>query len=240
MARNTHFQFKHFRVEQDRCAMKVCTDACVLGAWTDATGAGRLLDIGAGTGLLSLMVAQRFPSLRIDALELDFEAADQARENVANSPFAGRIRVIQGDIRSYADEEKYEAIVTNPPFFQADLRSPDGGVNRAHHAQEMTFGDLLAAVHRLLSEDGRWYVLLPVAESITLQKQAQAARWWPRRQLWLTHQPERQPFRILTAYERETGQTVTNPPEELFIYESDGKTYSSAFGSLLKDFYLVF
>ncbi|MBU1822590.1 MAG: methyltransferase, partial [Bacteroidetes bacterium] len=178
--------------------------------------------------------------LRVDALELDAAAAAQAQENVAASPFARQIRVVEGDIRAYATEERYDAIVTNPPFFQADLRSPNGGINQAHHAQEMTFADLLDAADRLLSENGRWFVLLPVAESIALQKQAQVAGWWPRRQLRLTHQPDRQPFRILTAYGRDQSQTVTNPPEELFIYESDGKTYSSAFRSLLKDFYLVF
>lgn len=240
MARNTYFQFKQFRITQDRCVMKVCTDACVLGAWADATGAGRVLDIGTGTGLLALMVAQQNPEAMIDAVELDEAAVQQARENSAASPFGDRVRILSAAVQDYTADGQYDVILTNPPFFQSDLLSPDAGVNRAHHAQTLSLKDLLSAVSRLLKKSGRWYVLLPVEESRYLQGIAGESDWVAQSHLLLTHQPGRRPFRRLTAYAHASMQPVTNPAEELFIYENDGKTYTSAFRALLKEYYLVF
>jgi tRNA1Val (adenine37-N6)-methyltransferase len=243
MPRNHSFRFKQFAVQQERCAMKVCTDACVLGAWAEIGEAAtqstplRLLDIGTGTGLLALMLAQRYPQLVIDAVELDGAAAEQARENVAASPFAERIRVQQEAIQDFRPEVLYDHIVTNPPFFQSDLRSPDAGVNRAHHAESLSLAELLVAVERLLRPEGTWQVLLPVAEGNLLGQLAAERGWVPTRQLLLTHQPGHRPFRQLTTYGR---AAATYAPEELFIYENEGKTYSPDFRELLKDYYLVF
>lgn len=219
--------------------MKVCTDACVLGAWARVEGC-QVLDIGTGTGLLSLMVAQRTTGARIDAIELDGGAAQQARANVAASPFAGRIQVIHTAVQQYRPEGLYDCIITNPPFFQADLRSPDAGVNQAHHAQDLTLAELLVAIDRLLKKTGVWNVLLPVEESDQLQQLAEAGGWVPAHQLRLTHQPGRKPFRVLSTYVHNERGAVTNVKKELFIYETDGRTYSPEFRELLKEFYLIF
>src|SRR5262245_25570320 len=119
---NTFFQFKQFRIEQDKCAMKVSTDACIQGAWTPIEENVRnVLDIGTGTGLLSLMLAQRKPGIRIEAIEIEEQAYKQAAENVAYSPWAEQIHVIPGDVRNDSLNRKFDLIVCNPPFFQNSL-----------------------------------------------------------------------------------------------------------------------
>jgi tRNA1Val (adenine37-N6)-methyltransferase len=116
---NTWFQFRNFTLQQDRCAMKITTDACIQGAWTPlAPMPQNVLDIGTGTGLLALMLAQRFPEVHIDAVEYDQSAAAQAQENTDASPFAARIRVINADIRSFSAETQYDNIICNPGQLQ--------------------------------------------------------------------------------------------------------------------------
>ncbi|GAB2794132.1 methyltransferase [Rhabdobacter roseus] len=243
MPRRTYFQFKQFTVQQERCAMKVCTDACVLGAWAEvgtSSTPSRVLDIGTGTGLLALMAAQRNPAAHIDAVELNAEAAEQARANVAASPFAARIRVVQVPIQAFVAEVPYDFILTNPPFYQSDLRSPDAAVNQAHHATSLTFTELLTAVERLLTQAGTWSVLLPVAESEQLQRQAEATGWVLTRQLTLAHQPGQVPFRRLGTYRRRGTFEGTLEKQALCVYEADGSTFNAAFRYLLRDFYLPF
>src|SRR5688500_11779251 len=119
---NQYFQFKQFSIQQDRCAMKVSTDACIQGAWTPiADNVKDVLDIGAGTGLLSLMLAQRNYDIRIDAVELDVEAAQQAKENVASSPWKDRVEVIQADVTQHSFTKLYDMVICNPPFFNNSL-----------------------------------------------------------------------------------------------------------------------
>lgn len=240
MARNTEFRFKQFTIRQDRCTMKVCTDACVFGAWADVTGAKRILDIGAGTGLLSLMAAQRNPHAWIDAVEIDEAAALQAVENVKGSPFAEQIRIIPRAVQDHKPDHLYDTILTNPPFFQADLRSPDAGINKAHHAQTLAFPELLDAVSRLLQDRGIWQVLLPPAESEQMVKKASQAGWNTTRQLVLYHTFSHKALRVLTAFGRNVPDTYQPQVEKLAIYENDGKTYTVAFRKLLQEFYLIF
>lgn len=239
--------------------MKVCTDACVLGAWADIETGTRLLDIGTGTGLLALMAAQRNrpadpANARIDAVELDEAAADQARENVANSPFANRIVVHQMAIQRYPDVVEdfvedagpptpirlYDYILTNPPFYVNSLRSPDEAVSRALHADDLPFTDLLMAVRRLLAPSGTWWVLLPppeMAQLIMLAAQG-AFPLLPAHQLWLRHHQHKPVFRHLAGFR--FGDVLANIPDELCIYEPDGRTYTDAFRALLQPYYLIF
>jgi tRNA1Val (adenine37-N6)-methyltransferase len=240
MARNSSFQFKQFRVQQDRCAMKVCTDACVLGAWADLPPSGRILDIGAGTGLLSLMTAQRTANAHIDAVEVDPQAAAQAVENVWASPYDARIQVHCKAVQNFRPRYSYDTILTNPPFFQNDLLSPDEGVNRAHHAQSLSFGELLLAIGRLLKPEGTWHVLLPVAESNELTLRALEQGWYAHRTLSLRHSPAHLPFRIMTTFTGAVNGELLVQNEELSIYESDARTYTVAFRKLLQEFYLIF
>ena len=237
------FRFKRFTIRQDRAAMKVCTDACVLGAWAGVTSGTRLLDIGTGTGLLALMAAQRNPAAQIDAVELDEAAAGQARENVSGSPFASRIMVHELAIQAFAETASapvYDHILTNPPFYVNSLRSPDRAVNRALHTDELSFTDLVTAVIRLLKPAATWSVLLPPPESDRLEKLALAAGLAPTRRLQLRHQSQKPVFRHLTTYQKSGDVPSPYPIEQLCIYELDGRTYTPDFRQLLAPFYLIF
>jgi len=231
------FRFKQFTIQQDRTAMKVCTDACVLGAFADVT-ADRILDIGTGTGLLALMAAQRNPDAFIDAVELDDAAYSQATENVAASSLGERIQVIHSRIQAIGGEEKrYDRILTNPPFYTNHLRSPDGAVNRALHTDDLPFPELIEVVGRLLKADGQWWVLLPPYEMGVLTQLAEAMNLRPFRRLNLRHHARKPVFRLISGL-RYGAEAVTD--ETLNIYEPDGRTYTAAFRALLQPFYLIF
>ena len=225
--------------------MKVCTDACILGAYADV-GEGeestqvRILDIGTGTGLLALMAAQRNPRAIVDAIEVDDSAFGQAMENVGTSPFVERIRVIHGRVQNFAAEypvPHYDRILTNPPFYTNHLRSPDKTVNRALHTDELPFDELVNAVVRLLKPSGEWWVMLPAYETRRLIDIAGEVGLRPVRQLQVRHRITTPVFRVVTGFT--FGET--NIEEELLsIYESDNRTYTVGFRALLRDFYLLF
>lgn len=240
MARNSHFRFKQFTVRQDQCAMKVCTDACVLGAWAEVADADRILDIGAGTGLLSLMVAQRNSYAMIDAVEIDAEAFYQAGENVEQSPFHDRIKLFHSAVQEFTSDHLYDVIITNPPFFQSDLLSPIDKKNMAHHAKSLDFEELLAAIARLLQPEGKFNILFPVDEGNQFWVKAEKAGWALTRKLTLFHQEDKKAFRVLMTFQR--GELVhnVNVENDMRIYEKDGTTYDPDFKALLKEFYLKF
>lgn len=221
--------------------MKVCTDACVLGAYADVTGSepvNRILDIGTGTGLLALMAAQRNATALVDAVEIDEAAFGQAQENVAASPFAQRINLFRERIQDFSvGDGQYDRILTNPPFYTNHLRSPDAAVNRALHTDDLPFEELVQAVRQLMTPEGLWWVLLPPYESGRLADLAQKAGLQPFRRLILRHHTRKPAFRFVTGYSFKTGTCVE---ETLDIYEVDGRTYTSAFRALLRDFYLIF
>lgn len=217
--------------------MKVCTDACVLGAYTDVGAGGRILDIGTGTGLLTLMVAQRNPTATVDAIELDEAAFGQATENVVDSPFAERVRVWHGRIQDFQTPISYDRILTNPPFYTNQLRPPDAAVNRALHTDELPFDELVTAVVRLLKPNGQWWVLLPPDETEKLTQMARHFDLKPFQQLCLQHRADKPVFRVVTGF----GFGATNRAEDLLlIYEPDNCTYTPAFRTLLRDFYQIF
>jgi tRNA1Val (adenine37-N6)-methyltransferase len=164
---NNYFDFKQFRIEQDRCAMKVTSDSCVFGGWVAERlqsmpqPSKRILDIGAGTGLLSLMIAQAVDKATIDAIEIDPDAANQARENIERSPWKDSIRIQQGDVLEFSMEIKYDVIVTNPPFYEDELTGPDKKKNQAHHDESLPLSNLFDRLGKLLQPTGRFYLLLP-------------------------------------------------------------------------------
>jgi tRNA1Val (adenine37-N6)-methyltransferase len=240
MARNSGFQFKQFTVRQDQCAMKVCTDACVLGAWADVVDADRILDIGTGTGVLSLMAAQRNCYGMIDAVEIDAEAFYQAGENVEHSPFHDRIRIYHTAVQEFQPGHQYDVIITNPPFFQSDLLSPVVKKNIAHHATLLDIDELLYAVSRLLKPNGRFNILFPIEEGNQFRKKAGQAGYHLSRKLTLYHQKGKRAFRQLMTFQKMQPVDDKVAEQVLFIYEDDGRTYCPAFKDLLKDFYLIF
>ncbi|GAB3829395.1 methyltransferase [Pontibacter rugosus] len=174
--RNSYFQFKQFRVEQEKCAMKVCTDSCVFGAYVEVAEAERILDIGAGTGLLSLMVAQRSKAV-IDAVEINPEAQLQAQENFNSSPWAERLLLHPMSLQEFSKQKPptYDVILSNPPFFLSSLKSPDAARNTAKHTGELLFEDIISFAQQHLAMQGSLYLLLPPDEALYFAKLAEAA-----------------------------------------------------------------
>lgn len=159
---NDSFEFKQFIVHQERCAMKVGTDGTLLGAWADLqVDEGRVLDIGTGTGLIALMMAQRFPKCYVTAVDIDGDAVNQASDNVASSPFSDRIKVIQSDISYYEDAESFDTIVTNPPYFRMSLQCPDKQRTIARHSDTLSYANLMRSAWRLLKDEGQFSLIIP-------------------------------------------------------------------------------
>lgn len=218
--------------------MKVCTDACLFGAYSDVSGE-RILDVGTGTGLLALMAAQRNPAAQVDAVEVDEAAFGQATENVAASPFTDRVRIWHGRIQAFSrtGREAFDRILTNPPFYTAHLRSPDAAVNRALHNDELPFEELTETVVRLLKRNGQLWVMLPPFEMERLVQIAQTAGLHPFRQLSVRHHAQKPVFRAIWGFSFGPGAVES---DEICLYETDGKTHTDRFRTLLAPFYLIF
>lgn len=226
------FRFKRFVVNHDKCAMKVGTDGVLLGAW--ATGGKRILDIGTGSGLIAMMMAQRFQHAHIDAIDIDSGACLQARENVAGSEFNGRIDVAESSLQNYVSAE-YDAIVCNPPFYAS---SPDSlTVQRtfARSAVALPFSDLFRHASRLLSSHGVFSVVIPTAYRNSFDTEAAFAGLWPLRAYGI-HTVNRKPVsRWLLAY----GNTRIDVVEESeYCLNNDDMTRSEWYQELTGDFYL--
>lgn len=160
------FRFRQFSVRHDRVSMKVGTDSVLLGAWADVSGAKRILDVGSGSGLIALLLAQRTsPDVRIDAVELSHDDYVQGKENIEASPWAARMQSFHIAIQKFTAEHLYDLIVTNPPYFNNSLQSPDNKRTAVRHAVTLTFKEILASANRLISPTGKLAVILPPEEA---------------------------------------------------------------------------
>lgn len=160
---NNYFIFKHFTINQGKSAFKVGTDGVLLGACADVSGAGKILDIGTGTGLIALMIAQRCNAL-ITAIEPDHESFTECCENINRSPWKDRVTAIESTLQDFRSDVKYDLIVTNPPYFSGSLVSPDQRKSSARHDISLSSADILRSLNELLSEDGHLQLILPYAE----------------------------------------------------------------------------
>ena len=167
---NTYFKFKQFTIHHDRCAMKVGTDGVLLGAWASVRDARRILDVGTGSGLIAIQLAQRNPEARITAIEIDTDASGQAQENVSRSPWGDRIEVLCMDFGKYFPQEKFDLVVSNPPYFQESLKSPVAQRNQARHTDTLPFEALLSASERLLEPGGCLCLILPLSSWECVQR----------------------------------------------------------------------
>ena len=238
---NDYFQFQQFRIEQSACAMKVSTDACLLGVAADLTNATRLLDIGTGTGLLALMAAQRHPTVEIEAVEIDAAAAAQAAANAAASLWAGRIRVHALSLAQYAAASlaPFSHLICNPPFFRQSLRSPDAARSTARHeaADTLSFEALAAFAAQFLEPAGLLTVLLPPVEMREFERVAAACDLQPATRLVVRHRPGSRVLRHITGFRR-AAPTVAETALTIRTAEDEGE-YSPAFRTLLAGFYLA-
>ena len=231
---NPFFTFKQFTIRHDRCAMKVGTDGVLLGAWTDVSHSCRLLDIGTGTGLIALMLAQRCPKASITAIDIDAEAVEQARENVLLSPWSDRVEVALQDICKYLTDKHFDTIVSNPPYFIDSLKCPDSQRNTARHTDTLDAKRLLESVARLLSDNGRFSIIFPAEQTDLLIQSAYTQGLYPSRQTAVITRPGLSPKRILMEFQK---KKEAFHPDELII-ELERHVYSEGYIALTKDFYL--
>jgi len=232
---NNYFTFKQFTVWQSDCALKVCTDACLFGGWAShlltSNPPTSILDIGTGTGLLSLQLAQKLPNAIIDAVELDPAAAAQAAQNAAATPF--NIQVHNINIKNYGGK-KYQHIISNPPFFENNLKSEHALKNQAMHSTTLTLQDLFTSVNDLLEPAGSFSVLLPYARAHEAAALAQAHSFTVAHKAVVQQTPNHAPFRVMYIF----GKTGFMAAAQTRIVIKENDQYTPAFISYLKDYYL--
>ena len=238
---NTWFQFKQFTIHQEKSAMKVCTDACLFGAWVakkieeNKIKADNILDIGCGTGLLSIMIAQK-SAAQIDAVEIDKDAFDQAKENIALSAWREKINIYHNSVTNFKSSNKYELIICNPPFYENQLKSNDDGRNKAMHATTLSFLELANALKNNVSKKGHAAVLLPYSFVKNFEEILFTQQLFIVEKMNVAHSPLHPFFRSMLL--------ISTIKEDLSEYslsiKKSEKEYSTEFIELLKDYYLDF
>ena len=232
------FQLKQFSLEQDRCAMKIGTDGVLLGAWSPIqNNPNSILDIGTGTGIIALMLAQRTSANQIDALEIDEEAYEQATDNFENSPWNDRLYCFHAGLDEFVEEpeDEYDLIVSNPPFYTDDYKSATEQRDLARFADAMPFEDLIEAADLLLSENGIFSVIIPFKEEENFLALAAAYELYPLKITRVKGTPTTEIKRSLLAFSR--NKQNDSLIDELII-ETARHIYTSEYIELTKDFYL--
>jgi tRNA1Val (adenine37-N6)-methyltransferase len=230
------FRFKQFTIHQDRCAMKVGTDGVLLGAWADCVHAARILDIGTGTGLIALMLAQRSRAV-IDAIEIDEAAARQATENVLQSPFADRISVSLISFQEFYQKNnlKYDLIVSNPPYFNRSLKPPAENRTTARHTDTLPFEALINGVKNLLADSGHFALILPTAEGEEFIVLAEKADLFCVKKVSVYPREDGVVKRLLLLFSAKKSDCKLS---DLVIETAGRHIYSEEYKNLTKDFYL--
>ena len=249
---NTFFQFKKFIVHQAHTSMKVCTDACLFGAWAasdpQVINAHKILDIGAGTGLLSILLAQANNNATITAVEIEEAAATEAASNFKLSPWTDQLNLMHDDIQNFGNHANtfYDIIITNPPFYEGDLKSPDENKNTAAHSTALPWNLLIENVAKLLNDSGSFYVLVPTLRAYTMQKLCDTHGLQLVSEVLVHNTAKNLPIRAMQKFVKlHAGQIDTEKTNDIsqvkrtkiFIKDADNN-YSPEFIALLKDYYL--
>lgn len=234
---NPYFAFKQFVVYHNRCAMKVGTDGVLLGAWTDVALTESILDVGTGSGLIALMLAQRNRDARVLAIDTDAGAIEQARENFTRSPFPNRLMVRHISFQNLANQTQigFNHIVSNPPYFIDSLKSPNTSRSLARHADSLSLHNLIQLSRGLVSDDGKLSLILPYNQKADAEKMAIECGWHVSRSLSVFPLPDSNPKRVLLEF---SANDVSEVVDQHLTIELARHQYSSEFKSLVKDFYL--
>ena len=259
---NPYFQCKEFIVHQQHTSMKVCTDACLFGAWvsqkTIVQNANSIVDIGAGTGLLSLMLAQvtETSKARITAIEIEAQAAEEANSNFNLSKWEDRLKLVNDSIQNFTasinmgdlvsnelnnnSKQFFDIVMSNPPFYEGNLKSPDPNKNKAAHSTELPWNILLENVTSLLNNNGSFFVLVPTLRAYTMQKLAEANHLYLTEEVLVYNDAKHLPFRSFlhfTKVKPAIDKEISVLRNKIVIKNADN-TYSTEFTELLKDYYL--
>lgn len=228
------FKFKQFEVDQTNCAMKINTDGVLLAALTEGDAPQRILDIGTGTGVIALMLAQRFENAQIEAVEIDAETALTAGNNFSNSIFKERLNINHTAIEQFNTAKKFDLIVSNPPYFVNDLKNVEEKKGIARHTNALFFEALMAKVVHLLAEEGSFWFVLPIKQAGFLIDQGKMHGFTVAKQIHLHSDESKSAFRLIVCLSRKAHHLIN---EQFYIYESE-KIYTKGYRELLKDFFL--
>ena len=246
---NPFFQCKQFIVHQQHTSMKVCTDACLFGAWVSqkalVQNANSIVDIGTGTGLLSLILAQVTESSKasITAIEIESQAAEEASSNFNISKWSDRLVLVNDSIQNFTASSKgllFDIIISNPPFYEGDLKSPDVNKNKAAHSTELPWTSLVENVSSLLSNAGSFFVLVPTLRAYTMQKLAEAHQLHLVEEVLVYNDAKHLPFRSFLHFRKAKlpiHKEISVLRNKIVIKNTDN-TYSAEFTALLKGYYL--
>ncbi len=229
------FHFKQFLIHQDKCAMKVGTDSVLLGSWVDASNTNSILDIGTGTGLIAIMLAQKSGAF-IEAIDLDESACIQAGENGKRSPWANRIQFYHMSLQDFKNSagKKYDLIVSNPPYFVDASKAPEEARNKARHTDNLSFKELIDGVKDLLKQDGRFCMILPNKEGCDFKELAQEQGLYCNEQVKIKTKKEKPEKRLLMQFE-----FVQKPMQESeLIIQIDDSTYTPSYIEFTKEYYV--
>lgn len=231
---NPYFNFKQFTVNQDKSAMKVGTDAVLLGAWCDVKDKRTALDIGTGTGILSLMMAQRNASMQITAIDIDDQSIIQAHENVSQSSFRSRINIERLDFNDATFNHKFDLIISNPPYHEEEVFCPNEERNNARHTSSLSFETLISRASQLLNDNGTFSVIIPTTATEKFYFFILQNNMCLRRRTDIFTTPKKQPKRTLLEFSH-----ISSPPIITSLYiRDDSNNYSPEYIQLTKDFYL--
>jgi len=237
---NNYFQFKQFTIHQDHCAMKITTDSCLFGSWVAdqikgrGPGAGTILDIGTGTGLLSLMLAQKTNS-PVTSIEIDKDAFVQASENINASPWKEKITIVHTDIKKFVPPIFYDIIISNPPFYENEWPSENSKRNAAHHSSELMLADLVDIIVATLTPNGKFYLLLPYKRQEEMIKLFDQKQLTILQKILVRQTVDHSYFRMMI--EGSLGRTADTITTGIAIKNKNNE-YTAEFTTLLKDYYL--
>ena len=223
--------------------MKVTTDGCLFGAWVaEEIRNGKIifnnsLDIGAGTGVLALMIAQQNVTGFIDAIEIDKDAAQQAKENIESSPWSKKINIINADVRTYLFKNKYDLIVSNPPFYEKEIRSSTDRKNIALHSDELKLGELLSVIKYNMAPNGSFFLLLPYKRNEEVKRLLHDRRLHIEKLIFVRQSVSHDYFRIMLRGQLKESVNEETTIEEISIW-NEKQQYTDEFIHLLKDYYL--
>lgn len=232
---NPYFRFKKFTVWHDRCAMPVGTDGVLLGAWADLGHAGRILDVGTGSGLIALMAAQRNESALVTGIDVDEGAVLQAAGNVAASPFADRVEILHGDVRSFRPSVLFDAVVCNPPFYSEAVLPPDAGRCVARNTASLSFSELVGSVACLLAEGGLFSVIVPTQAESDFVSLCLLSRLYVQRVCRVKTTVRKEPKRVMITFSK---SMCSSPSSEVLVLTDAASRRSEGYARLTADFYL--
>ncbi len=229
------FRFRQFTIHQEKCAMKVGTDAVLLGSWVDPKCSQHILDIGTGTGLIALMLAQK-STAKIDAVDIDEGSYHQAKENFRISPWYDRVKIYHQPFQEFAtnSEKKYDLVVTNPPYFHHASKPPEEARLNARHNDQLSFEELISGVKKILSDEGRFCLILPCKEGMEFMDMAQRNGLFCHELIRVKTKADKNEKRLMMEFGFQVGFLHD---QEITIQE-DCSAYTHEYIELTKDYFI--